>query len=127
MSAAFRTVTILSDRGGRVAEVYVTNNGAVKAGDAIFRLDTTRQRAAVETAQRRIEEIEAALGLTATEVAGAAARLDAAEAGFAQATSDLERRLEQHLKSSVPPLFSGGADQVDHHVRSQVSHMIKHG
>ncbi len=94
VSAAFRTVTILSDRGGRVAEVYVTNNGAVKAGDAIFRLDTTRQRAAVETAQRRIEEIEAALGLTATEVAGAAARLDAAEADFAQATSDLERRLE---------------------------------
>ncbi|MEW2919083.1 HlyD family secretion protein [Ruegeria sp. ANG10] len=94
VSAAFRTVTILSDRAGRVAEVYVANNEDVMAGEAIFRLDTTRQEAAVETAQRRIEEIEAALGLTATEVASATARVEAAEADLAQATSDLERRLE---------------------------------
>ncbi|NOD62837.1 MULTISPECIES: HlyD family secretion protein [unclassified Ruegeria] len=94
VSAAFRTVTILSDRAGRVAEVYVANNDDVNAGEAIFRLDTTRQEAAAETAQRRIEEIEAALGLTATEVAGATAQVEATEANLAQATSDLERRLE---------------------------------
>ncbi|WP_050605481.1 HlyD family secretion protein [Ruegeria sp. 6PALISEP08] len=94
VSAAFRTVTILSDRAGRVAEVYVANNDDVNAGDSIFRLDTTRQEAAAETAQRRIEEIEAALGLIATEVASATARVEATEAELAQATSDLERRLE---------------------------------
>jgi multidrug resistance efflux pump len=64
------------------------------AGEPIFRLDTTRQEAAAETAQRRIEEIEAALGLTETEVASATARVEATEADLAQATSDLERRLE---------------------------------
>ncbi|NOD49465.1 MULTISPECIES: HlyD family secretion protein [unclassified Ruegeria] len=94
VSAAFRTVTILSDRGGRVSEVYVANNDTIKAGEAIFRLDTTRQEAAAETAQRRIEEIEAAQGLTATEIAGAEARVGSAEANLAQATSDLDRRLE---------------------------------
>lgn len=94
VSAAFRTVTILSDRAGRVAEVYVANNDDVKAGEAIFRLDTTRPEAAAETAKRRIEEIEAALGLTATEVASATARVEATEADLAQAASDLERRLE---------------------------------
>ncbi len=94
VSAAFRTVTILSDRGGRVAEVFVSNNGRVTAGDAIFRLDTTRQEAAAETARRRIVEIEAALGLTGTEVASATARVGATEADLAQASSDLERRLE---------------------------------
>ncbi|GAA6159659.1 HlyD family secretion protein [Ruegeria sp. HU-ET01832] len=94
VSAAFRTITILSDRAGRVAEVYVANNGHVNAGEAIFRLDTTRQEAAAETAQRRIEEIEAALGLTATEVASATARVEATEADLAQVASDLERRLE---------------------------------
>ncbi|NOD93241.1 biotin/lipoyl-binding protein [Ruegeria sp. HKCCD4884] len=94
VSAAFRTVTILSDRAGRVAEVYVANNDDVNAGEAIFRLDTTRQEAAAETAQRRIEEIEAALGLIATEVASATARVEATEADLAQATSDLGRRLE---------------------------------
>lgn len=94
VSAAFRTVTILSDRGGRVAEVYVTNNAHVNAGDAIFRLDTTRQEAAAETAQRRIEEIEASLGLTATDIAVADAKVKAAEVELTQATSDLERCLE---------------------------------
>ncbi|CUK04342.1 Inner membrane protein YiaV precursor [Ruegeria denitrificans] len=94
VSAAFRTVTILSDRGGRVAEVYVANNAHVNAGDAIFRLDTTRQEAAAETAQRRIEEIEASLGLAATEIAVADAQVKAAEVELAQATSDLQRRLE---------------------------------
>ena len=44
VSAAFRTVTILSDRAGRVAEVYVANNDDVNAGEAIFRLDTTHGR-----------------------------------------------------------------------------------
>lgn len=93
VSAPFRTVTILSDRPGRVAEVYVANNEAVEAGDPIFRLDTTRQEAAVETAQRRMEEIDAALGLVATEIAGATAQLETAEADLRQATDDLNRRV----------------------------------
>ena len=66
----------------------------MKAGEAIFRLDTTRQEAAAQTAQRRIAEIEAALGLAATDIASATARVQAAEADLAQATRDLERRLE---------------------------------
>jgi multidrug resistance efflux pump len=92
VSAVFRTVTILSDRGGRVDEVYVTNNEAVTAGQAIFRLDTTRQEAAAETARRRIEEVDAALGVIVADIAAAQAQLDAAEADFRQATDDLERR-----------------------------------
>ncbi|MBE1284700.1 MAG: biotin/lipoyl-binding protein [Rhodobacteraceae bacterium] len=92
VSAAFRTVTVLSDRAGRVDEVYVVNNQALKAGDPIFRLDTTRQEAAAETARRRIAEINAALGLVATEIDGATARLSAAEADLRQAQDDLDRR-----------------------------------
>ncbi|WP_170388102.1 HlyD family secretion protein [Ruegeria atlantica] len=92
VSAAFRTVTILSDRGGRVAEVYVANNETVTAGQAIFRLDTTRQEAAAETARRRIDEIDAALGVITTDIASAQAQVVAAEADFLQATDDLERR-----------------------------------
>ncbi|MES0827115.1 HlyD family secretion protein [Ruegeria sp. SCP11] len=92
VSAAFRTITILSDRGGRVAEVYVTNNENVTAGQAIFRLDTTRQEAAVETARRRIDEIDAALGVIVTDIAAAQAQVEAAEADFRQASDDLNRR-----------------------------------
>ena len=92
VTAAFRTVTVLSDRAGRVAEVYVGNNTPVAAGDPIFRLDTTRQEAAAETARRRLEEIDAALAFVATEIAGAEARLSAAVAELGQAQDDLNRR-----------------------------------
>ncbi|SPJ29296.1 HlyD family secretion protein [Falsiruegeria mediterranea] len=92
VSAAFRTVTVLSDRAGRVAEVYVQNNDRLKAGDPIFRLDTTRQEAAVETASRRIAEVDAALGVITTDIAAAEARLEAAIADLNQARDDLNRR-----------------------------------
>ncbi len=92
VSASFRTVSVLSDRVGRVAEVYVKNNVSVNAGDAIFRLDTIRQEAAAETARRRINELDAALELVVTQIAIAAAQLTAAEADLAQARDDLHRR-----------------------------------
>ena len=63
VTSLFRTVTILSDMPGRVAEVYVQNNQDVRAGDPIFRLDTRRQEAAAETARRQINEIDVALVL----------------------------------------------------------------
>lgn len=94
VTSLFRTVSILSDRAGRVAEVYVQDNTSVNAGQPIFRLDTSRQEAAAETAQRRIAEIDALLQLSQTEQAAAEARLAAAEAGLAQADADLRRRQE---------------------------------
>ena len=92
VTAPFRTITLLSDRPGRVAEVYVENNALVKAGDAVFRLDTTRQEAVVETAQRRIEEIDSAMRLVNTEISAAEAQVAAAEAELRQAKDDLDRR-----------------------------------
>ena len=50
VSSFFRTVTILSEDKGRVAEVYVRNNQRVEAGDRLFSLDDTSEAAAVETA-----------------------------------------------------------------------------
>src|SRR6188768_4128069 len=40
VTAAFRTVTILPEKNGRVAEVFVKLNEEVKAGDPLFRLDS---------------------------------------------------------------------------------------
>ena len=58
----FRTIPIIADANGRVEEVYLQVSDDVKAGDPLFRLDTTRHEAAVETQRRRITEAEAALG-----------------------------------------------------------------
>lgn len=94
VSAAFRTVTVLSERAGRVAEVYVDNNARVTAGAPVFRLDTSRQEASAETARRRLEEIRAAMALGASDIAAAEAGLAAAEAALRQARDDLARRQE---------------------------------
>src|SRR5690242_10008965 len=48
----FRTVPILPETNGRVAEIFVGLSGDVKQGAPIFRLDSSKQEAAVETARR---------------------------------------------------------------------------
>ena len=59
--SVFRTVTILPEVGGRVAETYVGINQHVTAGQPLFRLDTTAPEAAIVTAKRKIAEVEAAM------------------------------------------------------------------
>ena len=55
----FRTITILPETGGRVAETFVDLNQKVAAGQPLFRLDSTAQEAAVEANRRKIAEVEA--------------------------------------------------------------------
>jgi len=93
VTSLFRTVTILSDTPGRVAEVYVQNNMDVRAGDPIFRLDTRRQEAAAETARRQITEVEAALVLAESELAAAEGGVQSATALLQQAEDELTRIL----------------------------------
>src|SRR5246127_1585947 len=57
----FRTVPILPEGSGRVAEVNVGFSAPVSKGDVIFRLDSSKQEAALETAKRKISEVDAAL------------------------------------------------------------------
>ena len=100
VTSLFRTVTILSDMPGRVEEVYVANNQDVKAGDPIFRLDTTRQQAAAETAARRIAEIDAALIVGQSELRVAAGNIQAATGSLEQAQDDFERREQMRQRNN---------------------------
>src|SRR6266446_4112475 len=45
----FRTVPIVPETNGRVAEVHVDFSGPVVQGAPLFRLDSSKQQAAVET------------------------------------------------------------------------------
>src|SRR5210317_423558 len=58
-SPFFRTVTMLPEGGGRVAEVFVENDQVVAAGDPLFSIQDSTQLAAVEAAQVRIAEVDA--------------------------------------------------------------------
>ena len=100
VTSLFRTVTILSDTGGRVEEVYVRNNQYVYEGEPIFRLDTSRQQAAVETAYRRIAEVDAALVMARTELDVAQGNIHAAEAALRGVQDELIRQQQAQQRNS---------------------------
>src|SRR5580698_372514 len=55
----FRTVPILPETSGRVAEVHADFSAPVTKGEVIFRLDSSKQEAALEVAKRKIAEVDA--------------------------------------------------------------------
>ena len=94
VTSIFRTVTILPETGGRVAEVYVNLNDRVEAGAPLFRLDSSEQEAALETDRRRISEIEAETAVAQTELAAADGLIDQARGAYQQALDELTTRTE---------------------------------
>jgi multidrug resistance efflux pump len=71
VTSFFRTVPIIPEASGRVAEIYVKLGDEVQKGAPIFRLDDSLLKATAETARRRIVEIDAQTALARTEQAGA--------------------------------------------------------
>lgn len=92
VTVQFRTVPIIADSNGRVTEVYRKVSDTVQAGDPIFRIDTVRQEAAVETQRMRIAEADAALAVSAADVAAAEGKVAEAEAGLRQVQDDLRTK-----------------------------------
>ena len=64
----FRTVPIISETVGRVAEVYVGYSAPVKKGDALFKLDSSKQEATAESARRKITEVDADMNVARIDV-----------------------------------------------------------
>jgi multidrug resistance efflux pump len=106
VSSFFRTVTILSEGGGRVAEVYVANNQRVEAGDPLFKLDDASQAAAAETARQQIAEVDASLLVAQSDLAAAIGGVEQAEAAYRQALDELEikRAVRERSPGSVSEL-----------------------
>ena len=92
--SVFRTVTILPERGGRVAETFVDINQHVTQGQPLFRLDDSEQAAAVETATRGIAEVEAETTVARSQLAEAEGRITQARGALRQAQDELDTRAE---------------------------------
>jgi len=90
----FRTVPILPETNGRVAEIFVGNSGPITQGAPIFRLDSSKQEAAVETARRKIAEVDAGMEVAKLDVAKAEAQVQEAKSALQQAQDELETKLE---------------------------------
>ncbi|MDA9531231.1 MULTISPECIES: HlyD family secretion protein [unclassified Bradyrhizobium] len=90
----FRTVPILPEGSGRVVEVNFGYSAAVKKGDVLFTLDSSKQKAALETATRKVAEIDASLETAKSDVVKAEAQLGEAKANYQQAKDELDVKIE---------------------------------
>src|SRR5215204_219394 len=90
----FRTVPIVPEINGRVAEIYIGMNDRVAKGAPIFRLDSTKQEAAIETARRKIAEVDAALVVARTDIVAAEGKIQEAKGAYQQAVDELETKQE---------------------------------
>lgn len=98
-NAMFRTVTVMPEKVGRVAETFVQLNQRVTAGQPLFRMDSTEQEAAVATAQRKIAEVDAAMIGAKSKLAEADGRIVQARGALKQAVDELAAREDLQRRS----------------------------
>src|ERR671911_212918 len=95
----FRTVPILPETNGRVAETYLGVSGEVSQGAPIFRLDSSRQEAAAEAARRKIAETEAAMVVARVDILEAEGKTVEARSSYQQAVDELETKQEIYRRN----------------------------
>jgi len=95
----FRTVPIVPEGSGRVAEIKVDFSAAVKKGDVLFTLDSSKQRAAVETAKRKVAEVDAQLVSAKVDIVKAEAQFQQANSDYKQAKDELDVKSELQRRS----------------------------
>jgi multidrug resistance efflux pump len=95
----YRTIPIVPETIGRVAEVNVGFNESVKKGAPLFRLDSSKQEAAVESARRKIVEIDAQMMVARADVVKADGQLVEAKSAHQQAVDELETKQELYRRN----------------------------
>src|SRR6476469_1296312 len=100
----FRTVPIVPEVPGRVAEVNIGYSAPVAKGTVLFTLDSSKQQAAMETTRRKIAEVEAALVSARVDITKADAQLQQAKSDYQQAKDELEvkKELQRRNPGIVP-------------------------
>jgi multidrug resistance efflux pump len=90
----FRTVPIVPEINGRVSEVYIGASSLVSKGAPIFRLDSSKQEAAAESARRKIEEADAEIKVAQTDVLKTEGQIQEAKSAYQQTLDELETKQE---------------------------------
>jgi multidrug resistance efflux pump len=96
----YRTIPILPETNGRVSEVSLDYSGHVEKGAPIFKLDNSKQKAAVETARRKVAEVDAAMVVAQDDLSKAEHQL--AEATAHYQTAQYELNTKQELQKLDP-------------------------
>lgn len=99
VTAFFRTVPVLPETNGRVAEIFVGYTADVKEGQPIFRLDDSKQKAALEVASKRIAEVEAEMVAAKADIAAADGQIQQAKGAYEQALEELKMKEELYRRN----------------------------
>ena len=100
VTSFFRTVPIISEKVGRVAEIYAGLSAHVEKGAPIFRLDSSQQEATVELLRRRIVETDAAILVARSDVQAADAQIQQAKSAHQQALEELQTKEELNRRNA---------------------------
>jgi multidrug resistance efflux pump len=100
----YRTVPIVPEIVGRVSEVHVEFSAPVKKGDVLFKLDSSKQEAAMETARRKIAEVDASMLAAQADIIKAEGQIQEAKSAYQQASDELDvkRELQRRSPGMVP-------------------------
>jgi multidrug resistance efflux pump len=98
-SSLFRTMPIVPEGNGRVAEVFLGLSDEIRQGDPIFRLDASKQEAEAETARRKITEVEAAIIVARSDIDAAQGQIQNAEGSLQQARDELATKEELYRRN----------------------------
>ena len=100
VTSFFRTVPIISEKVGRVAEIYAGLSAHVEKGTPIFRLDSSQQEATVALLRRRIAETDAAMLVARSDVQAADAQIEQAKSAHQQALEELQTKEELNRRNA---------------------------
>ena len=99
VTAFFRTIPIVPETNGRVAETFVGFSGPVAAGAPIFRLDNSKQQAALEAARHKVAELDAQAVVAQADVAKADGQIRQATSARQQTLDELETKRELYRRN----------------------------
>jgi multidrug resistance efflux pump len=96
----FRTVPILPEINGRVAEVHVRLGDKIAQGAPIFRLDSSKQEAEAEAARRKIAEVDAAVVVARVDIQTNEAKILEARSAHQQALDELQTKQQLRARNA---------------------------
>ncbi|MFK7830165.1 MAG: HlyD family secretion protein [Congregibacter sp.] len=86
----FRTVSVVAQTSGPVTEIAVTNGQHVEAGDLLFRIEDSAQRAALREAEAQLDLIDAEEGQAAEDLVVAQAHVEEVQSELAKVREQLD-------------------------------------
>ena len=100
VTSYYRTIPILPETNGRVAEVYVGFSDEVKKGQPLFRLDDTKLKAALIAADKKIAEVDAAMIYAEADIAATQGQIEQAKGALQQAIDELSTKEELQRRNA---------------------------